>query len=73
MYYQPFFIEIYAECVTDERRRQSLRWHRGGAGPLVRLIGVAAKMTRRLSSGIERWAAGSTAESLPRRTRAHAR
>lgn len=73
MNYQPFFIELYAECETNERRRQAARRHRGETGIVVRLIGVVARVTQRLSAAVERWAAGASAEPLQPRRSARAR
>ena len=73
MNYQPFFIELYAQCETDERYRQSRRRHRGESGIVVRLIGIAARATERLSAAVERWAAGANAETLQTQTSARTR
>lgn len=73
MHYQPFFIELYAQCETDERRRQSKRQHLGETGIVVRLIGIIARSTERLSAAVERWAAGTSAGVLHAPTSARAR
>lgn len=72
MYYQPFFIELYAQCETDERYREARQRHLGESGIVVRLIGVIARATHRLSAAVERWAAGTSVERFPTRTGARA-
>jgi hypothetical protein len=73
MYYQPFFIELYAQCETDERYREARQRHRSDSGIVVRLIGVAAKATHRLSAAVERWATDPATETLRTQTSARAR
>lgn len=59
-----YYLEnFYQHDFIETRRASAGRYRVGTASPLVAMIGTAARMLRRLSAGIERWAAGASEAS----------
>lgn len=56
-----FYLEdFYQDDFVESRRASARRYRVGTASPLVAMIGTAARVLRRASASIERWATGAS-------------
>lgn len=60
MDFRYYLEDFYHDDFVEKRLASARRYQFGTASPLVAMIGAAARILRRASGSIERWAAGAS-------------